>query len=65
MRNKGLEVAMRKAETDLETLGCMDKTIQKWRKVAEIGGVRGPVGCLFTRIAVFVNNESAVLAGCK
>ena len=31
---------MRKAETDLETLGCMDKTIQKWRKVAEIGGVR-------------------------
>ena len=65
MRDEGLEVAMRKAETDLETLGCMDKLMKKWRKVAEIGGVRGPVGCLFTKIAFFVNNESVVLAGCK
>lgn len=32
---------MRKTETDLETLGCMDKIMQKWRNIAEIGGVRG------------------------
>lgn len=65
MRDEELEVAMRKAETDFEALGCMDKTIQKWRNIAEIIGERGSVGCLFTKIAFFVNNETVVLAGCK
>ena len=44
MRDEELEVAMRKAETDLETLGCMDKIMQKWRTIAEIIGERGSAG---------------------